>query len=212
MTGRTKRDHIHCPSFEGLEQRLLLDGSILGYVWADTNGNAALDTGEPFLNDWSIELVDAGSGAVVDTRVTGTWDSNSDGSINEEDAGWYRFEAVAAGDYVIREAVLNNWVPTLPATGEYAFSLADGQMAVYLFGNQPGLPRLSGMVFEDTDGDGLLGTDETGLDGVTIDVVDVDTQVTVATGVTGSIDLDGDGSIDPQTESGLYEFELDAAT
>ena len=54
------------PSFEQLEQRLLLSGSIEGQVWEDVNGDGLRDAGENGLNGWTVELVDVATGAVAD--------------------------------------------------------------------------------------------------------------------------------------------------
>lgn len=80
------------------------------------------------------------------------------------------------------------------------------------FGNQYRLSSISGQKFLDSNSNGVRDVDvstgnftEEGLDGWTIQVVDQRTGETHQT-VTQSIDLDGDGSIDPFTERGHYQF------
>jgi hypothetical protein len=70
---------------------------------------------------------------------------------------------------------------------------------------------ISGSKWHDLNGDGLRDAGEPGLDDGTIELVDPADGSVVASTTTASIDLNDDGSIDPETEQGLYSFEgLDA--
>lgn len=62
---------------------------------------------------------------------------------------------------------------------------------------------VSGQKWYDVNGDGVQDADEPGLNGWQIDLLDATGSV-VSTTVTGNIDLNNDGSIDPLTEQGLY--------
>jgi len=66
----------------------------------------------------------------------------------------------------------------------------------------------SGQLFYDGDGSGFQDPGELGLDGWTVQLVRSDYGYVVDETVTTSVDLDGSGSIDPVTESGLYAFEI----
>jgi len=66
--------------------------------------------------------------------------------------------------------------------------------------------QIYGQVFGDTSGDGAHDTGEFGLNGWTVELVDAATGVVVATTVTANMDLDGDESINPQTETGCFYF------
>ena len=66
---------------------------------------------------------------------------------------------------------------------------------------------ISGQVFEDTDIDGLRDPGEAGLDGWTVQLVDPATGGVIGSKVTAGTDVNGNGTIDPVTESGLYSFE-----
>ncbi|MHC4562200.1 MAG: S8 family serine peptidase [Planctomycetota bacterium] len=65
---------------------------------------------------------------------------------------------------------------------------------------------IDGQVYDDLDGDGTRNGDDVGLDGRTVELLDEATGALVATTTTVSRDLNGDGVIDPATESGYYEF------
>lgn len=63
---------------------------------------------------------------------------------------------------------------------------------------------ISGQKFHDRNGNGLRDPNEPGLNGWTIEVVDPATGLVVATVLTADIDVNNDGTIDPQTEQGRF--------
>lgn len=67
------------------------------------------------------------------------------------------------------------------------------------------LSIVSGMVWDDSNGNGVHETAEPGLDGWQVQLIDTQGRV-VATVVTRSENRDADPAIDPATESGLYDF------
>jgi len=119
---------------EALEPRVLLDGSleglfgstidlgnhvtppaIYGQKFHDLDGDRVRQPDEPGLNGWTIELLDAGSGAVVATRLTTDLDLDSDGQIDPAtESGWYWFDNLPPGDYVVREAGQAGWALSAP--------------------------------------------------------------------------------------------------
>jgi len=74
-------------------------GSISGIKFNDLNGNHKLDTGEPGLGGWTIQLEDK-HGHVLQSTVTA-----SDGS--------YSFTNLPAGTYTLVEVMQNGWRQTL---------------------------------------------------------------------------------------------------
>jgi len=69
--------------FEPLEQRVLLDASVLGLVINDLNGNGQVDAGEGPLAGVVVELIrDTNKDGVIDPGdvVVGTWTTNAAGS------------------------------------------------------------------------------------------------------------------------------------
>ena len=65
---------------------------------------------------------------------------------------------------------------------------------------------IEGQKWHDLNGDGVKDSGEPGLDNWIIVAIDLDAQVPVEAQVTRSIDLDGSGTIDPDTEQGLFAF------
>ena len=66
---------------------------------------------------------------------------------------------------------------------------------------------ISGQKWNDLNGDALHDANEPGLNGWVINVLDA-AQNLIATTTTASVDLNGDGSINPVTEQGLYTVEV----
>ena len=90
-------------------------GSVHGRKWHDINGDGARDPDEPYLNDWTFELIDA-DGNVVATAVSHDLDVDGSGDIDPEtERGWYWFEDVAPGGYSVHEVPQPGWVQSEPA-------------------------------------------------------------------------------------------------
>ena len=71
---------------------------------------------------------------------------------------------------------------------------------------------ITGQKWHDLNDNGVQDGNEPGLNGWTIQVVDPNTGVVAASAVTGSVDLNNDGRIDPITEQGLYSIAVGAGT
>ncbi|HDZ21194.1 hypothetical protein LCGC14_0276330 [marine sediment metagenome] len=96
-------------------------GTVEGLVWADVDGDNVHDVDEPGLAGWTVELVDAVSGAVVDTQVTAGDASDADDTAGPQaQTGRYSFKKVPIGSYEVRPALQAGWASTAPAivTGE----------------------------------------------------------------------------------------------
>ncbi|HEV3078668.1 MAG TPA: FG-GAP-like repeat-containing protein, partial [Gemmataceae bacterium] len=65
---------------------------------------------------------------------------------------------------------------------------------------------IQGQVFNDLNGNGVHEPGEPGVDGWTIQLLDRNHSV-IDSQVTHALDLNGDGTIDPETERGLYRFD-----
>ncbi|KKM04276.1 hypothetical protein LCGC14_1765860, partial [marine sediment metagenome] len=183
-------------------------GSIGGQKFEDVDGDGLHDAGERGLDGWTIELVDPATGTVIDTRVTASVDRDEDGTIDPEtEAGLYSFDGLAPGNYEVREVVGEGYVQTYPSPPTYSLTLVSGDaVAAIDFGNVD-YGSIHGQKFEDFNGDGVHDAGETGLDGWTIELVDPATGTVLDTQVTAGVDLDENGTIDPETETGLYTFE-----
>ncbi|MEZ6097972.1 MAG: SdrD B-like domain-containing protein [Pirellulaceae bacterium] len=90
-----------------------------------------------------------------------------------------------------------------PFTGGYQVTSCETAVAAFV---PPPPVEIHGQKFLDQNGDGLRDiTEDVGLDGWTIELRDAEGEL-IASTVTTSVDLNGDGTIDPITESGHYSF------
>lgn len=91
-------------------------GIIEGRKFNDQNGNGTREATEPFLNGWTIQLVDS-TGTIVQTQVTADVDVNNDGQIDPEtETGRYQFTA-DVGSYTVQELLQDGWIQTAPVDG-----------------------------------------------------------------------------------------------
>ncbi len=130
--------------------------SISGKKFHDLNANGS-DDNEPGLFDWTIRLLDENEEEIQQAGTDGE--------------GMYFFENLAPGDYIVCETQQENWIQSSPldnfdcedGTGGYDVSLSAGENELAKdFGNyQKG--SISGVKFEDTNGNGARDEGEQGL-------------------------------------------------
>ncbi|MCK4600978.1 MAG: beta-propeller fold lactonase family protein, partial [Phycisphaerae bacterium] len=195
----------------GLDFANIAYGDMEGQAFEDINGNAAQDAGEPGMNGWAIELVDVATGDLVATTVTADEDRNGDGAIDPAaEAGWYSFTHLPVAQYFVRQSSSPDYVQTLPGPvgmyGDLDVTVAANDMVSDVDFGVFVPAAAEGQVFADLNYDGLRDGDEDGLNGWTVELVNVGSGIIVGTAVTADVDVDGDGVIDPHTESGLYAF------
>lgn len=159
-----------------------------GTKFNDVNGNGVQDAGESGLTGFTFELVDQG-GNVVDSQVSAT---DSQGRL-----GRFCFTNIASGNYTVREVAQTGWVQTYPASpGTVSVSLnAAAPAPTLLFGNTRSAGSGSGNVicgskFHDLNGTGDQQTNEPGLGGWTIELLNAAGSV-MATTVTAAPDATG---------------------
>jgi hypothetical protein len=114
--------------------------------------------------------------------------------------GDYRFTSLPAGTYTVREVPQSGWIQVSPIAGKYVIVLSAGQKSKYNDFVNGRLGSISGMKYEDKNGNGRKDRWERGLSGWTI--ILKKNNVTVAT--TSTI---ADGSYSFSTLSpGLYKL------
>jgi protocatechuate 3,4-dioxygenase beta subunit len=129
-----------------------------GTVYNDLNGNGVMDSGEPTLKNWTLQLVDA-MGNVVATQTTGG-------------NGKYSFTNVGPGMWTIQEVNQSGWYQTQPVNppGTYVFDAVSGTNQSNLnYGNFQEI-TLSGSVYNDLNGDGKKNGSEPGLANWTVEL------------------------------------------
>ncbi|MEL7060841.1 MAG: SdrD B-like domain-containing protein, partial [Acidobacteriota bacterium] len=160
-------------------------------VWLDADSDGLLDPGERGLDGVTVDLIQAGPDGIFgsgDDVVVATTTTNA--------AGRYLFTGVAPGVYAVdvtdTGSVLTGYTlsvgPQSMSDPSPAFQVREGD--VYLqadFGYVPppgtGDRRITEAVWYDADGDGLYDSDESGIQGVTVELRD-STGAVVATTLT----------------------------
>jgi len=128
-------------------------GKISGIKFNDLNRNGRRDEGEPGIKGWRISI----SGTV--TRHT-----------NTNDSGGYTFDNLPEGIYIVSEVSNKYWAQTLPPAGYYPIFITNATPVWenINFGNYAG--RISGIVFNDLNGNGRRDEGEPGIKGWQIQV------------------------------------------
>ncbi|MBI4660048.1 MAG: beta-propeller fold lactonase family protein, partial [Verrucomicrobia bacterium] len=91
-------------------------GRLSGQKFNDLNGDGIKHSGEFGVNGFLVELVLEDSGEVIATQVAHSLDLNGDEIIDPmTERGWYRFDNLGAGKYLVREAPKAGWIQTIPA-------------------------------------------------------------------------------------------------
>src|SRR5207245_12516 len=109
------------------------------------NGNGVLNTGEPGLPNWTIDLIDPATGNVLQTTTT---DSN----------GNYTFANLSPGTYRVREVGQAGWIQTTAAPADVAVG-AGADVTGVNFGNfRTG--AIHGLKFQDTNANGIQDAGE----------------------------------------------------
>lgn len=150
----------------------LRQGSLGGVVFSDTNGNKIQDPGETGIGNVTVELLDD-NGDVIRQTVS-------------DDGGAYRFEDVQPGNYTVRESDPDGYESTSPNT--MSVTVVPERAATANFADIPAQanpddPRgaISGLVFDDANGNKTREPGESGLENVTVELLDENGNVVMET-------------------------------
>lgn len=127
-------------------------GTLQLVKFEDVNGNGARDAGEPGVPGWTFRLINPqGNGSVVST--------GADGSIT--------VGSVPAGVWTVEEVLDPAWVAITPVSGQVTVP-ANG-IGTFTAGNVRPAP-ISGVVYIDTNRNGVRDAGEVGRPGVRLDL------------------------------------------
>ncbi len=152
-----------------------------GQKFNDLDADGVRDEGEPGLAGWIIQLDKNGDGSIDATATT-------------DEYGYYRFTDLGPGSYRITEAGREGWLST-GAVSHTLVTRSGADIGGADFANVRAA-SISGVKFEDVDGDGVRDDGEAGLAGWTI-----------------FLDANGNGSLDSGESyavtdaEGAYRFD-----
>jgi protocatechuate 3,4-dioxygenase beta subunit len=150
-------------------------GAISGQKFQDNNGDGIKNGADAGLAGWTIELDKDANGTVDATTVTGA-------------GGAYSFTGLTAGTYRVREVGQPGWTQTTVNPGDITVvsgTNSTGNDFGNVFDNFQ-LGAISGLKFQDNNGDGVQNGSDAGIAGWTIEL-DKDANGTVdATTITGA--------------------------
>src|SRR5437667_167446 len=152
---------------EPLEGRLVPAVTLSGAVFDDLDGDGSFDTDESGISGVTV-FIDADNSSTFDA---GEVSATTDGP------GAYTLIAPGGGTYKVRQVVPAGVAQTTTDPDDVVANETDAPN-VHVGGHvMPG--TISGVVFDDSDGNGVKGSGENGTQGVTV-----------------FLDADGDGSLD----------------
>jgi hypothetical protein len=166
--------------------RGVLTGTVSGSKFNDLNANGVRDAGEP------------GLAGVTITRTASINDpSGANLSVVTDASGNFTFANVPFGTFTISETVPAGFAqtaPPSPGTLSANVNFAQRTVSGLLFGNRAlaAAATVSGVKFNDANGNGVRDTGEAGLSGVTIRVTDATgTVLTRTTDASGAFSFTG---------------------
>lgn len=154
-----------------VKEREKITGSITGHKYVDLDADGELDAGEPGLKDVLISLyrVDGSNGnaeaAAVLLAVSLVGQAYTDG------AGYFSFTDLEPGEYLVSEEVPEGYYPTSANPVEVAVDSEEPVEVLFL--NAP-YASIAGTKWLDANGNGTADEGESGLDEVTIQLLDAD--------------------------------------
>jgi len=162
-------------------------------VWSDANGNGAQDAGEPGIAGVTVRLyTDTNGNGIIDGGETYITTTTGPG-------GTYLFTGVAAGqNYIVNvpsgQAVLSGYSQTTAFTLGYLNAAANTAYLTADFGfRNTSTYTITDRVWYDANGNGSVNGGETGIAGVTVDLLDNSGNViaTTTTDASGNVTFSG---------------------
>ncbi len=171
-------------------------------VFSDLNGNGAQDAGEPGLAGVVVSLYrDSAPIGLIDNNGDHLIDEPLVGEVTTDGWGRYLFSGLAIGNYVVSAPIPGGYSSTGPggdsdpvAAGiQKAVAMTGTSIDTVDFGFHTATQRaLSGTVWSDTNANGEIDVGESGVAGVTLQVLDGTTVVaTLTTGASGAFSAAG---------------------
>lgn len=134
-------------------------GSISGVLWNDVDGNGVFAGTESGIAGWEV---------FIDRNANGIAEADEPQSITDA-SGFYSFSNVPYGFTNVRTVLPPTWFGINPVNGATRILLLNGQDRNGLnFGVRENVGNIQGNVWNDLNGDGIHGVDESGIEGRTV--------------------------------------------
>jgi hypothetical protein len=136
--------------------------TVEGFKYNDLNGDGQLDVEEPGIPGWGITLYRSTDSILWTEYATTTTDAN----------GFYSFEVCEGGEYKVEEDNPEGWEPTGPTS--FTFTAVSGtDQGPFEFLNFECF-TVDGYKYEDMSGNGVWDAGDTGIEGWTITLYQMD--------------------------------------
>jgi uncharacterized protein (DUF2141 family) len=145
--------------------------SISGEVFLDNNGDGIIDGADAGLTNWQVQLIDPGSGKVIQTATV-------------DASGSYSFTNLGPGTFRIREVLQNGYVQTTAVPADQQ-STSGATITGVNFGNFQ-LNTITGQVFNDLTTAGSFANGDPGLAGWTVNLLNLATNASVSATTDGN--------------------------
>ncbi len=154
-------------------------GSIGDRVWLDANGNGAQDAGEAGINGVTVQLLNSGGTVIATTTTAGD--------------GNYTFNNLAAGTYTVKIVTASLPAGTaqtydldgIATANQATFTLAAGANKTDVDFGYRNTGSVGDRVWLDANGNGAQDAGETGINGVTVQLLDSSNNVVATTTTAG---------------------------
>ncbi len=154
-------------------------GTVSGIVFEDVDGDGTRDAGDSGLSGWTV---------FIDADADGVLDAGERSEVTLAD-GSYAFSGVRAGTVTVGRVLQDGWATTAPADNRQVVQVVAGETAGGASFGSFQLGNISGIKFDDSNGNGQRDSGEAGLAGWTIQLdrnADGSIDATAVTGADGS--------------------------
>ncbi|WP_197455632.1 beta-propeller fold lactonase family protein [Stieleria neptunia] len=177
--------------------------SLSGHIYFDADGDGVRDPGERGVDAAGVYLDLDNDGHRDANEPVGTAASDDPLTTDVDEGGFYRFGSLELGDYILRVRPDLRWIDDINDFTTVTLELSTTE-AVADLGVTENKATLSGMVFDDTDRDGVLETGEPGLAGWTV-YLDANGNDQFDSGERTTVTSDDDPATG-EDETGWYSF------
>lgn len=158
---------------------MLTPSFVTGTVWQDENFNRVRDAGERGVDNWTV---------YIDVNGNGRHDASEPFAVTRPDGTYSIQTYLRPGTYTVAQVLKPLWEQSFPVNGTHQITIAQRGATVsnINFGNRPVRGGVSGIKWNDLNGNGVRDPGEPGMPGVYI-YADLDRNGSIALGEPAAI-------------------------